>query len=56
MTLLEYLKETNQTIKDFAISLGYTRVHISNIIHKKCGASRGLRDIVYSRTKGKVIL
>jgi len=56
MTLLEYIQTTKITIKKFSDQLGYTRTHISRVIHNKTGLSNKLKNQIYIITNGQVNL
>lgn len=54
MELREYLFKKNITIKDFAFSIGYSDLHISEVASKKRRPGRVLIDLIEQATEGKV--
>lgn len=56
ITLLEFIKEKDMTITQFAQSIGYTRNHISKICSGYSKPSQHLKFVIDLVSEGKVKL
>ena len=51
--LIKYIRDKKISIQGFADSIGYTRIHLSNIIHGKCPISKRMEKVILEKISNK---